>query len=189
MKALNRKNILIGLGVLLVVIGGTYLAFFRDKSGEDINPADFRENTYISSEYGFSFTKPEGYNIVEATSPSDRRHSIVMSRMQDSNIPENGEGPTAISVDIFPNPQASNASSWVRANTISNFNLSTTPLKETSVSGIPAISYSWDGLYQGRSVAFMHKGNLILISGTYNVVEDEIYQAFDKVIESMEFES
>jgi hypothetical protein len=188
MNASNRKKILIGLAVLIVVLVGGYFSFMRDNNSDDINPADFRENGYISSEYGFSFTKPEGYNIVEATSPSDRRHSIVMSRMQDSIIPVDGEGPTAITIDIFPNPQATSAATWVRANTISNFNISTTPLKETSVSGASAVSYEWDGLYKGRSVAFMHNGSVILISGTYNVVADQIYNDFDKVIQSFKFE-
>jgi hypothetical protein len=191
MNSSNRTKVYLGIGIAILVLAGLYFVLNKEEGSSVLNRNDNTEendSTYSSSEYGFSFEIPKDYDLIEVTAPNDRRHSIILSRKQDSNVPENGEGPTAITIDVFPNATGTSIANWVRANTVSNFNQSTTPLSEREVSGAPAVSYSWDGLYLGRSVAFMHDGSAILVSGTYLETDDKIYADFDEVVNSISLE-
>jgi hypothetical protein len=183
MNERNKLWMALALG-LVVIVGAIVLAVTRD-GGSDRGA---NENTYVSNEYNFSFEYPLNYDLLEAAGTDSNRYSIVLARMDNNPVPQNGEGSTAITVDIFDNPSSTNAEEWVKGEMASNFNIATSGLEETTVDGIPALTYEWDGLYRGRSVAVSHDGSIILISGTYLEQSDPIYADFDEVVDSFELE-
>lgn len=187
---MERSKLLIGIGVAVLVITGLFIAVnSRDGGYRDNGIGNNQsENTYVSDDYGFSFEVPEGYEVLEVEDSEHNRHSIVMSRTEDNVVPENGEGPPAITIDIFESVSEDTVESWIQGNNISNFGIMTGSLEEIKVDGTSAVRYSWDGLYRGRSVAFMTDNNVILVSGTYLEESDPIYSDFDKVVSSIEVE-
>lgn len=177
----NKKLIALALGIV-VVFGGVYL-FSRNSDEERVEA-----QTYSSRDHDFTFPVPKGYSYIEAKDPTSGRESIIVSRTKDKDVPEAGEGPTAVSVDVFTKPSSLDPQAWVRSNNVSNFNLAVGDMGETSVDGVEALAYEWDGLYRGRSVVFEYNGNIILISGTYLETSDPIYKYFDEVVSSFELE-
>ena len=187
---MNKSRLVTGIIVVVLVIAGLIIAVSRGGDEPEMNGGGngASADTYESAEFGFSFERPDGYNLLEVPDGESGRFSVVLSRIEDSDIPENGEGPTAITVDAFPDADGESIRAWLEDNQISNYSLITGAVSDASVDGEPALRYSWDGLYRGRSVALMHDGNVILISGTYLEESDPIFSDFDEVVESFELE-
>ena len=47
------------------------------------------------------------------------------------------------------------------------------------------MGYLWEGLYTGLSIAFQHKGNVIIFTGTYNSPSDQIVEDFEGIVASI----
>ncbi len=148
-----------------------------------VTSAEIAGKTYENGTFGISFAYPEGYVLNEAAR-ADGHHGIVLLRMQDSEIPVNGEGPPSISVDIRPSNEQT-LSGWIRNAPESNFALSpdgtTSP---TTVGGTEALSYRWSGLYEGETTAFLHEGNVIAVSVAWLAPEDPQVGAYRALLAS-----
>jgi hypothetical protein len=176
---MTRKTLYL-IGVIALILVGLYL-IFASRTGE----VESETNLYSRAEYGITFEVPDGYRVMEMSYGASNRHSIILSKADISTIPEGSEGPTAISFDIFTEPSSETIEGWVRDNNISNFNLNGGSFERVSVDDTSAISYNWDGLYRGRSIAFIHRDNVVIVSGTYLEEGDDVYLAFDRVVSSI----
>jgi hypothetical protein len=172
-----RKTILVTLFVL-VVLGGTFL---WKTSGIPV---------YQNDRYGFAFSYPKGYVLTEREVGNGERghYAITLVREEDSIPVENGEGPTAITVDVYQN-NLDNLTllQWLTGTNQSNFKLSDGTYDTAEVDGVGAVAYSWSGLYEGKTVAVRHKDSIIAFSGTYLAPSDKIIGDFDLVVRSVKF--
>lgn len=183
----------IGAFVVLALLAGLawYVGRPQTMSGENSQPIAAR---YSNTEYGISFKYSNTYQLEERDAPGsgERRHHIVTLIDTDdaANVPENGEGPTAITVEMFQNNlDRQPVETWIRGTSNSNFKLSPDgALSTTTVYGVTAYSYSWDGLYRGDSVVFEHKNNIFMLSVTYMTPDDQIRKDFDLLVRSVELQ-
>jgi len=144
--------------------------------------------TYQSGTYGISFSYPEGYVMREENrGDMGRAHeAIVLVREEDSMIPENGEGPTAITFDFYGNSaEQSTLQDWL-ADPYSNFQLGSGEYASTTVSGTDAVQYRWSGLYEGESTAFLHRDTIIVVSVTYFSPEDQNVAVYREILQSLQ---
>ena len=102
--------------------------------------------------------------------------------------PEGGEGPTTINLDIYQN-NLDNLSieRWIKETSNSNYKLGDGKLTSTSVDGLDALTYNWDGLYQGQTIVFAYKDNIYALSATHMTPNDQILKDFDLVYNTFDF--
>lgn len=137
---------------------------------------------YASAEYGISFSYPDTYVLTERDAPGSalrKHHIIVLMRKEDLPLPVNGEGPPAITIDIYQNNlDQQETEQWIRNTSASNFKLGSGDLASTTVSGLPALSYRWSGLYEGTTVALARPDWVYTFSVAYLEMGASIVQDF-----------
>lgn len=163
---------------IIIAVAGFYIA---SQKAED--------KTYTNAEYGVSFAYPGEYELREEKVTEGQSGTVVVIHERGVNIPENGEGPTAITVAMYDKGTSTlSLLPWIRTSPYSNFSLAKqADPGVTQVGGQDGYLYTWDGLYQGTTVVTEHKGNIIMLSVTYDGETDmEKREAFTALVESLE---
>ncbi|MEK7063818.1 MAG: hypothetical protein AAB955_03985 [Patescibacteria group bacterium] len=174
------KKVFIGLGIVLLAAGAAYFIFEVEVSGAH----------YESAAYGISFRYPEGYLLSEAERGNAERfhYAIVMVRADEANPPIGGEGPRAVTIDVYQNNLDNlSLADWLDTGQ-SNFKLGDGTKSAATVDGVDAIRYRWSGLYEGETTAFLHRGSIIAISATFFENTDEQYWVYEDLLKSIELE-
>lgn len=162
----------------LVVIGSAGIYAFQN----DLVPPGTK--TYANSTYGLSFEYERAYVLEERSDSA--HHAVTLIHRDNMPIPQDGEGPTAITVDVFRYLGSMGAEDWARLSSNSNFQLSTDgEIGVAALSGAEVVTYTWDGLYRGDSVVFAHGDNIVMLSVTYMTPEDTIRTDFANLLATL----
>jgi predicted PurR-regulated permease PerM len=187
----------VAMVAVLAIIGGAiylYLMVRPEQTPLPIGEGEVHEEenlTYSNDTYGVSFSYPDNYVVTERDMPGSAQrahHSIVlMDKTAAENIPEGGEGPPTINVDIIQNNlDKQTPEQWIKNASISNYKLSPDgTIIEGEVAGVPSYTYTWDGLYRGESTVLEHKGNILMFSVTTLTPTDQIRYDFDGLLSSV----
>lgn len=170
---------------IIVAVGG-YL-FYRKN-----NPEGVRH--YVSTAYAVSFDYPAQYKLTETPIENATGTRIIITE-KSFTMPKDGEGPTAITIDMFDNPGIkaakgkSTVETWIASSTYSNFSVSDMEAPgPTRVDDKLAWLYTWNGLYRGISVVTDYDDDIYMFSVTYDGEGDiEKREAFTKLMESVRF--
>jgi len=187
-----NKIIIAILGILIVVAG--IFAFTRPKATPiEPEPSGMASSTqvYVNTKYNITFSYPAAYVITEAERGDATRghYSIVLVRASDSQIPENGEGPTSIIFDIYENKLGKQSLvGWLTDSAVSNYQLSQGTYASTTVAQSEAITYHWSGLYEGDTTAFVSGDTIVAVSVTYTSSEDMNRAVYNDILRSIKFE-
>lgn len=178
-----------GIVVVLALFAGSVI-FLSQNTFVSSTTASFQKS-YANDLYGIFFSYPQGYVLSERTEgPFVRRHHTISLIEDKDTVPRlNGEGPTAITIDIYDNTSQQNARpmtllGWISTDE-SNAYLGNGIVASTTVDGTPALTYRWDGLYQAQTTAFLHKGHIIAVSVTYQSPADPIYATYQSLVASL----
>ncbi|MDP3958193.1 MAG: hypothetical protein Q8Q36_01870 [bacterium] len=183
---MTGKNI-IALALLLLVAGGFYFLF---KSGL-VRAPEALLNSYRNEAYGIEFTYPDGYVLDEKEVGNGERRHYNISLFEDTPFVRDllagkvlgTEAPPSISVDFYQNDLDNQALwAWIRGTNFSNWKLSDERYASTTIDGTEAVTYTWDGLYRGESVVFLHGGNVVMLSVTYHTPEDKLRSDFEETV-------
>ena len=172
--------------VFLIILGVGVYVFMSAPWERPATPP----STYANSIYGISFSYPDTYALQEREVGNGERYHYVITLIDKgalANIPQDGEGPPAISIDIYQNDiEKQKIEKWIRGNGFSNFKLSPDgAISTTTVAALEAYAYTWDGLYRGESVVFAHRENIIMVSVTYLSPDDAIRSDFSNILASL----
>lgn len=186
MKKINIYTIATITFVAIIIGAGIYVLYKN-------NPRE-RTRQYLNADYGVSFDYPAQYKLTERPLESGTGTHIVITE-KGFEMPENGEGPTAITVDIFADtgvnvpPGKTLVQTWIASSTYSNWSVSDMEAPgPTRIGNFPAWLYTWNGLYRGISVVTDHAGSIFMFSVTYDGEADlEKRQAFTEMMESVRF--
>lgn len=142
-----------------------------------------------SSEDGVSFMYPATYELSSRTEGSaERRWDILLLLPAGYVPPQGGEGPPAISVGVFANPEGLGLEQWVRGDSRSNFKLSSdAALAPATVGGMPAVAYAHSGLYEADAVAVAASGKIFLFEAGWHTPSDAIRTDFQSLIKTVQF--
>jgi hypothetical protein len=192
-----KKSTLITI-LIVIILAVAGIAYYNDKKPQTDN--GIVKNTprtlvtYSNNTYGVSFQYPDYYALEERSVGAGQNAHYAISlitkadkeAMASSTPP--GEGPTAITMDIYPNKTRKlTPEKWIRQTDASNFKLSPDGYIATStVERIPMFAYSWTGLYSANSVVFAHKDNIVMTTMTFLTGEDPIWQDFSTVIQTLQ---
>jgi hypothetical protein len=177
-----KRTVLSLLALALILVFG-YVSFSRVSS-----PSQVSVQHYGSDRYGLSFEYPATYRLQESDSPSGERlrHTITLTRAADLPLPEAGEGPPTITIDLYQNDRdAYTTERWIRDSSSSNFKLGAERLATTTISGSEALSYRWSGLYEGTTIAIARPAWVYAFTVTYMQPGDDIVQDFVRVRDSV----
>ena len=175
------KPTILGIIIVLALIGAG--AIFYGGSAFSPEPASPVVQTYSNDAYGMSFSYPVGYLLTEES--GEGSYHITLIREEDAvPVVAGGEGPTAITIDIYDLDEGANAVDWMTSSPNSNFGLGPKTYEGRAVSGIDAAQYAWSGLYEGMTTALSHEGRVYAISVTYLSPTDAIRTAYEEVLDS-----
>lgn len=184
-------KLIFGVAVLIVALVGVYMLIASPPETFQIDDFEMYENAI----YDISFAYPSTYALQEREVGDGHRYHYSITLIDKetlANVPQNGEGPPSITIDIFQNNlDKLSIEDWVRGTSFSNFKLSPDGrLASSTVANAPALSYTWDGLYRGESVVFAHPGaagkdNIIMLSVTSLTHEDSIRSNFAMLLASI----
>jgi hypothetical protein len=175
--------------VLLVLGAGIYWIATTQKATAPVVFTPTEKNTYNNSTYGIAFNYPKGYVLSEGEKGNAERmhYAIVLVQEADAVLPQNGEGPTAITIDIYQNNlDKLSLLDWLNGTAVSNFKLGDGTYSSTTVGGKEAVSYAWSGLYEGETTAFLHKDNIVAVSVTRLTPEDTILTDYQELLSSVQ---
>lgn len=175
----KRMKYLIATAMLAVASLVVYWAFFAGAA-----PA---ANRYENRTLGIAFSYPEGFAISEGEfgTLTDGHYAITLVRETDTALPEAGEGPTSVTVEVRERGDAT-LHEWMRQAPASNFHLGPGSYASTTVGGADAVIFAWSGLYEGETTAFLHGERIVSISGTVLSEDDGMREAYELVRDSFE---
>lgn len=187
-----QKTIGIVVGVIVALAAGyylfsNYLVSRLDGRGEV--PAQSELQLY-SSEEGLSFKYPVSYELSSRTEGSAERQWDVLVLLPKGYVPpQGGEGPPAITIGIFDNPEHLSLDAWIKGDARSNWKLApdNAHLAQTTVGGEEALSYQHGGLYMQDAVAVMHNGKVYLFEGGWMNSDDQIRRDFANMLDTVQF--
>jgi hypothetical protein len=178
---------------LLVVVAAAVIVFIgwypRDKAVEITDTRTLK--TFYNLQYGVAFNYPDSYEIKQYDSTEGTKHHtiVVGDKAALAAVPENSEGPAVITIDIYDNAARLSGEKWIKTSDFSNYKLSQeAQLSTTTVAGIPALSYPWDGLYRSISIVFPQKTYMYMLSVGYNSPDDQQYKDFAGIVSSIQFD-
>lgn len=186
----------VGLIVLCLIVAG--LAFvMRNQwpskpASEGVSHISSSGRSYHSEEYGVAFEYPATYQLEERSGEGNaqrQQFTITLINEADLPIPQGGEGPPAITIELFQNNlDQLSTEEWIRNSSASNFKLSLdNVLTSTTVAGQPALSYTWDGLYRGDTIAIARLAYVYTFSVTYHDQTDSIRDDFQNLMRTVIF--
>ncbi len=171
-------------GFILLIIVTAGAIYYRQR---DHQPAPL--NHYRHERYGLAFAYPPGYTLAEAeVGTAEREHyQISLIRSEAAQLPEAGEGPTAITIEIYQNNlDRQSLEDWLTNTSASNFKLSDGRYATTTLAGAPALSYHWSGLYEAEASALSHRDNIIVATVTFIAPTDAIRSDYQTVLDSLQ---
>ncbi len=191
----------LAIGVLLIVLIGAGAATYWYLNS-DVSPwartstSTGPEETidFANSTYGISFFYPTSYFMTEKETGTAAKpqHSIILVQdTPDNRAIMNGtarvasEGPTAITIDIYPNSQHQAVRDWVQRD--KNWTVATQKATDATVGGKPAITYTWSGLYEGKSYLVASGDYVFVLNVSWLTPTDQIVRDFDALRTSIQF--
>ncbi len=179
------------LGVILV-ISGLWFVMANKAVIEPDTKSTWK--TYASEKVGITFTYPDKYFLEERELGDGHKGHLAIILTEDTKENQDvreskapgRDGPVAITFDFYQSPDESSILQWVKENKASNFTLSNGTYVETTLASKPAISYSWDGLYQADNIVVAHQDFIASIVVTYITPEDQIRKDFQEIIKTIE---
>lgn len=175
---------------ILIATAALFTGFLLLAWNNPIPDSGTKNHTYTSEKYGISFSYPDDYVLSEQTMPGGgerEHHSITIIHKNNLPVPTDGEGPPAITIDIYQNNlDKLSTESWIRNTPASNFKLSSEQrLSSLTIAGKPALSYRWSGLYEGTTIVLADDMWIYALSVTYLSPGDDIIQDFVSLRESI----
>lgn len=169
-------------GLFVLFFAGSF--FFAKEQPTPVinvqNPVDLKQ--YVNAEYGLSFAYPSSYVLSEMDAEGSGMrlyHIITLIRKADLPLPINGEGPPSITIEVYQNNlDKQTTEGWIRNTSASNFKLGEGLLASTTISGFPALSYRWSGLYEGTTIALAQEHWVYALTVTYLEIGAPIVQDF-----------
>ncbi|MDP1624940.1 MAG: hypothetical protein Q8L64_04180 [bacterium] len=145
---------------------------------------------YSTNDWRVGFKYPDTYTLTETDLSTPQRNRISLALIEKGYVPpEMGEGPTAITVDIFRNVQNERytAEEWIKGNSASNYKLGPGELTARTVNNHQAYEYRWSGLYEGKSVVVATDDFVYMFSVTFNSPDDITMSDFESVLSTARF--
>ncbi len=191
-----KKIINILILVVVIVIAVWYFTTRTDTpKTQQVSTVQYA--TFSDGDLGLEFkypAGPDGYVLSRGPSlsiSSAHIQTLILFQEEDvGKMPEGGEGPPGILIQVFENTKKQTAEVWANENMVhSNINLKMGEVGKTKVGDIEAISYMSDGLYASENVVIAHDGKVYIVTGQFLDRESDLRRDFAPLVASIRFVS
>lgn len=174
--------------VAAVLIAGWYVIDAERVDAPTRQPADAQTSTFDGGELHFSFAYRDTYTLEKREIEVDGVLATYLTLTpKGSVVPVAGEGPTGLTVVVFPNPRGIGLADWLQSmNNTGVMPTSGWDFAEAVVDGKDALAYTSTGLYESDNVAVSHKGAVYVFSGTWLTREDQTLKDLNALIQSVD---
>jgi len=145
--------------------------------------------TYTNTQYGFTFNYPSTYTLKTSNTtavPGEQFGiAITGSTKGTTSAPA-----SSMSISVWNNSKQLSLLDWATANSsFSNYSSGSfnTNFKNETLAGHQAISYSWVGMGDGKTVVIANNQTILLLDTGANSKTDQVWQDFDGVLSSLKF--
>lgn len=181
-------NRIIGIVILIILIAGGWYIFSNRPI--DTETAQVQENTYSFVYHDDEYVRVP---VIESDVPGNTFASgyMIFDRVEYEaflNSTEPREGPPAISVMVYNNPNGYTSEEWVMRETLLSNYQQGQVLNSITVDGVEGVRYVTDGLYMSNNVVFESDGRIYVISGSYIETNSAIVDEFNFIVENFEIE-
>lgn len=182
----------VALGILALILGAYLFLHKAPVAGPVILEETPNGQQYSSDLYGISFTYSQGYYLKERDAGTAERPQLSLILVEDTQenrdvvegrTTEPRDGPISINVDVYPNPDRLTAEDWVRADT--NWTVRTSEAAPIGRGQIAGVTYSWSGLYEGKTVIVTEGTRAYVFSVTWLEPIDPILTEFDALLSNV----
>ena len=171
------------MALALVIGAGLYLSYDRDKSATTSTPGAFN-----SKDIGLSFTYPVNYQLDIADDEEGAVRTITLIDKANLPVGQNTEGPPAITIQRFDNPENLALDQWILTTPASNYHLSSMgEMGGSTIDGEAGLGYTYSGLYENTAIAVAHGGKIYLFVVGTLTPEDTIKSDYFTILESVKF--
>jgi len=192
-----NTNIGIAIVVALVVVAGWFFLLRGSTPLPPVldTPAESGVvSMYSNDAYGISFSYPADLYLFErkdAGTPERPQLSLFLVENTEENravlegrSTEPREGPIGITVDVYQNPEELSAQEWMRNDT--NWTVANSEAEPVTVNGREGVSYTWSGLYEGRTVVVAEGDKAYVFTATWMTTEDTTLPDLGSILSSLE---
>lgn len=194
------KNVAIGIGFVLVLVGGGYWLLLNQMTAQTDGEAVAQYETVTSDEYGIVFAyriTPDGYVLIEESRQSGDLQTLLYSyrliakdEYEDLQAQrEIREAPPIISITIYLKQSGVSAADLESG--IMDYVARDLRITEPSVFELgeeTGVQYRADGLYASDVVLFTSDEYLYRIEGEFTTEEDMVYHDFLDLVETITFQ-
>ncbi len=187
--------IVIGIAALIAI----FFFVFKEK-GEEIplpilENQDGRAQQTIRTPYGFAYTYPT--DEYTRFTPEDATSGMLVftesvldtddyKDLQESEIPR--EGPRALTISVYRNPQSLSTREWITQNDVSNYKLSADGTISTVTLGqTEFLTYQFDGLYRADAYVYSNNGYVYLFTNMWENPQSAMKKDMEEVIASLQW--
>ena len=168
----------------------------EDISNNQLTIESDNSKIFDDADLAFKFEyrlSPNGYILeespVSANDDPDLKKALLLIRIKDSEEMKAATGPRegtpSIGILVFGSTTQGLKEWLLKKSGFSNYTENSE--EEIQIDGKRALYYEWEGLYDGKTIAFKHNDNIFLITGTfYNQTVDDRQADFVQVLESIE---
>ncbi len=187
----TTSKILLGLIVTVIGLGLLHLGLSRTRPEPDAGvPTGYRSElggiAFATPEEGLYMKEIEREGTVNPLSIVLVENTPENVALLDGEGAEGREGPTSITVDVYENPDELPAEDWVQRDT--NWTVANTSSTATTVSGQRGVTFSWSGLYEGKTVVVTKGTRAYVFAVTWMEAADRLLGDFDAILSSVSFE-
>ena len=189
-NSMNKTQYSIAFIALILVAGYVGYTTFYAPPQEETTPNTIGEVSaeatvpYVNDTYGFSLEYTDEYTPFEAPVEGAYIVTFVRNADVDALLANTGatEGPTAMTIEIFPNNHDLSAVEWINAESRSNLSFGTGEYAELELNGTKGVTYAWEGLYQAGTIVFANNENIYMLTVTFNDIEEKIVADFNRMV-------
>lgn len=190
----ENNHITLAISVVLALLAAGAIYLLQGATPISAPSQEEVAQTYRSTTYGLSFGYPQGFYLKENLNAgtTERPHLalVLVEDTEENRMVLNGEtvepreGPTAITIEVYPNPSNLSPEEWVKEET--NWTVRTSDLAPARAGGVPATTFSWSGLYEGRSTVATAYGKAYVFSVTWLEPSDPLIGEYVQILKRVE---
>lgn len=179
----------IGLAIAVVAVGVYVFSGAKLEAPQQVakGTTETQRATFSDDSLSLSFTYPSDYELEKREIEVSGATATYLTLIPAEYVPpQGGEGPPAITVAVYPNPQGKPLADWLAGMT----NAAPSPtggwdFSEATIDGREGVAYTSTGLYESDNIAVAGNGNIYIFSAAWMTREDRTLTELDALLRSV----
>jgi hypothetical protein len=187
MSPQKRVWLVVGIVAILALVGAFH---YYKRSQQVVTPTEAVTSiVYSNVADGVTFSYPSTYALeTHELDIEGMKGKYLTLTPADIELPDAGEGPPGITIEIFENKKRISLEKWLESNTHGTSALASHwKPDEQVVGGEKGITYTASGLYESDNIAVSHGEKIYVFSASWATRDDQTLKDLQSVLTSVQF--